>query len=253
MTKPAYPTRITTSAIVKRSSIILALDLSNHELAYYENLVEKTEANICAVKMNFHLLLSLSRIDIRNLNDKIHGYGMQSIADIKLNDILATNKITLENLSRLKFDAVIVNPIVGVENLRSVIKYAHVLNMGIICLVQMSPLHRSIYQFRIFPDQKSKTKSLPLYELFLQYSIKCKADGIIVGGTHKKVLKHVSSISKIPVYSPGIGIQGGDPIEALSNGSKYLIVGRLILDSKDPASQSKKLKDISNSILGQDK
>jgi orotidine-5'-phosphate decarboxylase len=251
MTNPSYATRISTSARVKRSSIILALDLTNEKLPINKDLLEKIECNICAVKMNFHLLLSLSRIDISNLNEKIHLYGLQSIADIKLSDILSTNKITVQNLSRLKFDAVIVNPIMGLENLRSVIKYAHIFKMGVICLVQASPFDKSIYHFRIFSEEGKKEDSIPLYELFLQYSIKSGADGIVVGGTHKQVLKRVSTISKIPVYSPGIGVQGGDPVEALSNGSKYLIVGRSIFQSKDPGRESKKLKDISNSILGE--
>ena len=253
MINPGYSTRVLASANNRRSSIILALDLLNEKFAIYEKMLEKIESNICAVKMNFHILLSLDRTDIRNLNEKIHLYGLQSIADIKLNDILATNKITVKNLSLLKFDAVIVNPIMGLENLRSLVKYAHTFKMGVICLVQTSPFDRGIYNFRIISERKKKEKTLPLYELFLQYSIECGADGIIVGGTHKEVLKHVSTISKIPVYSPGIGVQGGDPVEALANGSKYLIVGRTILDSKDPVNESKKLKDISNSILREDK
>ena len=38
---------------------------------------------------------------------------LQTIADIKLNDIGNTNKVTTEHLWNLGFDAVIANPIMG--------------------------------------------------------------------------------------------------------------------------------------------
>src|SRR5262245_12091553 len=133
MINPSYATRILASAKNRRSLIILALDLMNEKLDIYEKMLEKIECNICAVKINFHILLTVNRIEIRNLNEKIHNYSLQSIANIKLNDIIDTNKITVKNLSRLKFDAVIVNPIMGLENLRTLVKYAHKFKMGVIC------------------------------------------------------------------------------------------------------------------------
>ena len=42
-------------------------------------------------------------------------------------------------------------------------------------------------------------------------------------------------------YSPGIGVQGGDAKQAIANGSDFLIVGRTILDSKNPVRTVKQL------------
>jgi orotidine-5'-phosphate decarboxylase len=36
------------------------------------------------------------------------------------------------------------------------------------------------------------------------------------------------------ILSPGVGFQGGDARKALAAGSDYLIVGRSIVESKDP-------------------
>jgi orotidine-5'-phosphate decarboxylase len=44
------------------------------------------------------------------------------------------------------------------------------------------------------------------------------------------------------IYSPGIGTQGGKAKETISNGSDFLIVGRTILNSKDPVNTVKQLQ-----------
>jgi len=46
---------------------------------------------------------------------------------------------------------------------------------------------------------------------------------------------------KLDIYSPGIGTQGGDAKQAVTNGCDFLIVGRTILNSKDPVYTAKQL------------
>ncbi|MGQ0791565.1 MAG: orotidine 5'-phosphate decarboxylase / HUMPS family protein, partial [Nitrosopumilaceae archaeon] len=84
-----------------KGKVILANDYSN----YTRNLEAKTIKNIkslnkflCGIKFNFHLLLPLGFDQISKINKLAHKYDLQTIADIKLNDIGNTNKITLENL-----------------------------------------------------------------------------------------------------------------------------------------------------------
>ena len=73
------------------------------------------EKHICAIKINFHLILPLSLSQMSEINDLAHSYGLQSIADIKLNDIISTNEIAIDYLLKMGFDAVIVNPFIGKE------------------------------------------------------------------------------------------------------------------------------------------
>ena len=108
-----YKTRI--SQISKTNGkIILANDydhsVKNLEAKTIQNL-KKLNQYLCAIKLNFHLLLPLGSKQISKITQTAHDYGLQTIADIKLNDIGNTNRVTLENLWDLGFDAVIANPI----------------------------------------------------------------------------------------------------------------------------------------------
>ena len=46
---------------------------------------------------------------------------------------------------------------------------------------------------------------------------------------------------KLNVFSPGIGTQGGDIKSTISAGSDYLIVGRTILNAKDPVDTARQM------------
>ena len=241
MTK--FKTRIRQSS--KDSRIKLANDYDIRD----KELVSKTIKNIktlhsylCGIKLNFHLLLPLGRNDIIKITKTAHKYGLQTIADIKLNDIGNTNLITTKTLWNFGFDAVIVNPIMGPANLKKIITSAHRSNKGVITLCHMSaPEAKMSYDMNVRLSKNSKTISL--YQLFLDWSVSNKADGIIVGATFPKIISECKKITgkKLDIYSPGIGTQGGDIKKAVVNGSDFLIVGRTILNSKDPVYTVKQL------------
>ena len=130
----------------------------------------------------------------------------------------------------------------GPSNLKKIITSAHRCNKGVITLCHMSaPEAKMSYDMNVKPSKNSKTMSL--YQLFLDWSISNKADGIIVGATFPKIISHCKKITgkKLDIYSPGIGTQGGDAKQAIRNGSDFLIVGRTILNSKDPVYTAKQL------------
>ena len=93
-----------------------------------------------------------------------------------------------------------------------------------------------------FVSNNSKAK--PLYQLFLKWAISGGADGIIVGATYPKIINYCKKISgkKLDIYSPGIGIQGGNAKKAITNGSDFLIVGRTIIGSKNPVRIARQLR-----------
>ena len=232
-----------------KSLVILANDLEEKNL---DRLESKTIGNIktlanhlCAVKFNFHLLLPLGEKNLKKINRIAHDSGLQTIADIKLNDIGNTNMITLERLWQCGFDAVITNPIMGPENLSELIKQAHRNNRGVISLVHMShPDAKLGYGLRV-QDPKTK-KMINLHDLFLKWSYSLQVDGIVIGATVPKLI--FSSSRKVrgrcEIYSPGIGTQGGNPEKALKAGANFLIVGRTILNAKNPQLEAKKLQEL---------
>jgi len=241
MTK--FKTRINQSS--GNSRIILANDYDSVN----KKTVSQTIKNIktlhkflCGIKLNFHMLLPLGKKEIIRINKTAHQYGLQTIADIKLNDIGNTNQITSKTLWDFGFDAIIVNPIMGPKSLKKIVVHAHQLDRGVIALCHMSaPEAKASYEINVKLSKNSKPK--PLYQMFLKWAISNKADGIIVGATFPKILNDCKKIAgkKLDIYSPGIGVQGGNAKKAIVNGSDFLIVGRTILDSKDPVRTVKQL------------
>jgi orotidine-5'-phosphate decarboxylase len=227
----------------KNGKIILANDYDSS----VDNLEKKTIQNIknlhpylCAIKLNFHLLLPLGSKEISKINKTAHDYGLQTIADIKLNDIGNTNKVTTEHLWNLGFDAVIANPIMGLDSLKQLVKSSHKENKGVITLCHMSaPEAKLSYDMDITMGKKQQ-----LYQLFLDWAIISKVDGIVVGATFPKIIQYCNKKAgtKLDIYSPGIGTQGGSANEVLSAGTDYLIVGRTILNDKNPVIVSKELQ-----------
>ena len=130
----------------------------------------------------------------------------------------------------------------GPKAIRKIVTEAHKRDKGVIALCHMSaPEAKASYEINVKLSKNSKPK--PLYQLFLKWAISNKADGIIVGATFPKIINDCKKIAgkKLDIYSPGIGVQGGNAKKAVANGSDFLIVGRTILDSKDPVRTVKQL------------
>jgi len=220
--------------------------LANDYDSSVKNLQNKTIQNIkklnpylCGIKLNFHLLLPLSAKEIIKINTTAHDYGLQTIADIKLNDIGNTNRVTAEHLWNLGFDAVIANPIMGLDSLKNLVKSAHKEQKGVITLCHMSaPEAKLSYDMEINMGKKQQ-----LYQLFLNWALTAKVDGIVVGATFPKIIQYCSKQAgkNLSIFSPGVGTQGGNASEVISSGTNYLIVGRTILNAKNSITVAKKL------------
>ncbi len=220
--------------------------LANDYDSSVKNLQNKTIQNIkklnpylCGIKLNFHLLLPLSAKEIIKINKTAHDYGLQTIADIKLNDIGNTNRVTTEHLWNLGFDAVIANPIMGLDSLKNLVKSSHKEQKGVITLCHMSaPEAKLSYDMEIKMGKKQQ-----LYQLFLNWALTAKVDGIVVGATFPKIIQYCSKQAgkNLSIFSPGVGTQGGNASEVISSGTNYLIVGRTILNAKNPVSMAKEL------------
>lgn len=231
----------------EKGKIILANDYSDTP----KKIQSKTMSNIrnlhnflCGIKFNFPQLLPLGTKEISKINKFAHEHDLQTIADIKLNDIGNTNRLTINSLWELGFDAVIVNPIMGPDALKNLVKLSHKNNKGIISLCHMSsPEAKYSYELNICKNKTSKK----LYQLFLKWAYFHNVDGIVVGATFPNIVKYCKKYShgKLGIYSPGIGTQGGSIPDAIEAGTDYLIVGRTIINSKDPKTISKQIQQLS--------
>jgi orotidine-5'-phosphate decarboxylase len=230
----------------EKSPLILANDYENRDTKLESKTLENIKTlgrYLCAVKFNFHLLLPFGQKQIEKINKAAHDSNLQTIADIKLNDIGNTNFVATQTLWEMGFDAVIVNPMMGPANLESLVKLAHKNQKGVISLCHMSsPEAKVTYELEV----RLQSRKTSLYKLFLEWATKIKTDGIIVGATYPQIVQFCKQKSKLNIYSPGIGTQGGDIQNTIKSGSDYLIVGRTILNSKNPTQTAQSLFDLAN-------
>ncbi|MCW3985498.1 MAG: orotidine 5'-phosphate decarboxylase [Candidatus Bathyarchaeota archaeon] len=236
---------------VKRtgSNIVLALDLPPDKpeklFIKAKGILKAVHSYICAVKLNRHLILPLGLFgDVQELLRQARGYRLPVIMDCKINDIGNTNQTIAECYFKAGFDAVTANPFVGwKEGLQPVFRTAKQMNRGVILLIYMS--HKAAWEGYGQAISIEKGRVIPQYRIFAQKALKWDADGVVVGATYPEKISETYSIlgEKVPIYSPGIGAQGGNIKNALRNGAKYLIVGRTITLAVNPSRVAEDLKN----------
>ena len=235
----SFKTRLNQAA-GRDGRIILACDYAAGAEAGAVEDIGLLSDHICGIKLNLHLLLPLGAGDVAKITRKAHDCGLECIADIKLNDIGNTNRAALQALWGMGFDAVIANPIMGAESLKDVTDLSHDCGCGVISLCHMSaPQAAGMYEM----DVRHDGRLVPLYRAFLDVAASCRVDGIVVGATFPWIIRTCKeSHPNLPVFSPGVGVQGGSAGDAVSAGSDYLIVGRSILESDDPVRTAAELR-----------
>lgn len=246
-----FKAKMEATAKRKASNIILALDFPFHSSSKREDLLAKAQgvlkavyAYVCAVKINHHLVLPLGAFDgVQKLVAHIHEKGLLAIMDCKANDIGATNQVIAEYYYAAGFDALIANPLVGwEEGLEPIFNIARQFKRGVILLAYMSHKGaREGYGQTLYNEKTGiKTKQ---YVSFAKKALKWNADGVVVGATYPEKITEIQGIlgRRIPIYSPGIGAQGGAAETALKAGARYIIVGRGLTTAQNPSETAKKL------------
>jgi len=242
--------RIQKASQTNCSKIVLALDLEHQDRARLaersKKLLEDVKDYICGVKINRQLVLSLG---LRNGVDSIvklaSSFSLPTIMDAKLNDVGHTNVSMTQSYMNAGFDAVIASPLAGWEGgLDSVFALATAHGKAVILLVYMS--NPGAEQFYSLTVTGHADKPKPIFELFTEMAVERKASGVIVGATKPAIISRVRELvgPELAIFSPGVGVQGGDAKEALKAGSDYLIVGRSIYDATDQAKAARELRKL---------
>lgn len=233
-----FSSRIWKSSKKKQSNIVLSLDpvQENDISKYLYEIVSLLESGICAIKFNLHVIVPLGQDEMIKIIQMCHSYGVQVIADIKLNDIPSTNEIALKCLVKEGFDAIIANPIIGRLETIELVKKAHSLGTGVLAIIYMShPGASQTYGIQVYArSEKNGTRKVPMYRLLLKYAKEAKVDGLIVGATRPNIIKEIASVKPAPIFSPGLGHQGGNILQASKYGVDYFIIGRSIIQSAEP-------------------
>lgn len=222
----------------KSSRTILAIDVNSGPaekgLSWSLDLLAKTHPYLCGVKLGRQTVLNLGVAKTVRLIHKAHKSDFPCIIDDKINDIGETNRAIGEAYFRMGFDAIIANPFAGwKEGLEPLFQAARRAGKGVILLVYMShPGADESYGQRVMTEGHSKRQ----FVTFAEKAVRWRADGAVVGATRPEIVKAARQVlgRRVPIYSPGVGKQGGTVREALKAGADYLIIGRSIWQSDDP-------------------
>jgi len=254
--KKPFKERILQSSRSNKSRIVLAIDVNDGgpaELTYQAvNLFEQTRPSICAVKFGRQTILRIGLERTTQLLKKIHADGLTTIIDDKLNDIEETNTAITRAYLNLGFDAMTVNPFAGWKGgLETTFKLAHEHGMGLLALVYMShPGASEGYGQKVLSDPRTR-KPRPEFEIFAEKAVKWKADGAVVGATRPNIVRRTKEIlgTSVPIFSPGVGKQGGKITRSLKAGTDYFIIGRSITGARSPGTVA---EEFAKASLAQD-
>jgi orotidine-5'-phosphate decarboxylase len=247
----AFKEKMERTARKVESNIILALDLTDQNrrriLSRSLGTLESVHPHLCAVKLNRQAVLPLGLFEgVQKIVARAHDLGLTIIMDAKINDIGNTNRYIAEYYFKAGFDAVTASPFVGwEEGLEPVFEVARKMKRGVIVLVFMS--HKGAgegYGQTVCNTTTGKLE--PQYGIFAFNAVKWNADGAVVGATYPDKIREVNEVLKdrVPIYSPGVGAQGGDVEAAVKAGARYLIVGRTIFEAKDPAKTAAQIQEL---------
>ncbi len=201
----------------KRSVIILAIDDPEF---FEENFFKKIKDYVIGIKIGLPIFLTFG-LKIGEILQKF-SENFVFIADLKIADIPYISALTANMIKKLGFDAIIAHAFVGEDTIEAIKK-----EISVICVVAMS-----------------SAGSILLDHHFLELLNMCnklKVGGIVAPANKLDILKKIRENTHLKIFTPGIGVQGGSYELALKYGADYLIIGRSILQSKNPILELEKI------------
>jgi len=204
-----------------KNRLILALDVTGHDRAVA--VVESARDYLDAVKINWPLVLGAGPSIISELSESAF-----IICDFKIADIPNTNRLIVEQARALGASAVIAHGFTGEDSLRACID---AIEGQVFVVAEMS--HPGGQEF-----------TTPHSERMAQMAKELGALGIVAPATRPERISRLREIiGTLKIISPGVGAQGGNASDAIAAGADFIIVGRAIYDSPDPAGSAAKIAE----------
>jgi orotidine-5'-phosphate decarboxylase len=194
-------------------------------------IIDATADLVCAYKPQFAHYAAVGAEDqlartieyIRKNHPRV-----QVILDVKRGDIGSTaERYAAEAFTRYGADAATVNPYLGTDSLEPFLKYE---DRGVIVLCRTSnPGARDL--------QDLEVNAAPLYQAVARLAAqRWNSRGnclLVVGATYPAELAQVRAlVGDMPLLVPGVGAQGGDVAQVLSNGQTAQGTGLIISSSR---------------------
>lgn len=193
--------------------LILALDETDYRKAM--NIVNTVGKYVDAIKLNWPIILANGPQIITEISNHF-----RVICDFKVSDVPHTNSMVTSAAVKLGASGIIVHGFTGIDAVEACINSAH--GASVFLVVEMSNPGSADFGRR-FADELAGM------------AVQLRVDGVVAPATRPERIKHFRSLlGKMPILAPGVGAQGGDAREAITNGADALIVGRSIYGSSEP-------------------
>ncbi|MBX8633577.1 MAG: orotidine-5'-phosphate decarboxylase [Candidatus Thermoplasmatota archaeon] len=193
--------------------LILALDETDYRKAM--NIVNTVGKYVDAIKLNWPIILANGPQIITEISNHF-----RVICDFKVSDVPHTNSMVTSAAVKLGASGIIVHGFTGIDAVEACINSAH--GASVFLVVEMSNPGSADFGQR-FADELAGM------------AVQLRVDGVVAPATRPERIKHFRSLlGKMPILAPGVGAQGGDAREAITNGADALIVGRSIYGSSEP-------------------
>ena len=226
----------------KPHRIVVALDpigLSQEKALEWSNsILRDVEGIVSGVKVGLPFIL---RVGLNNVKKLINEFQDSYfwIADLKLADVAHILVDVADVLHDTGFDAIITHLFIGREGaLNELSSKCKDLGLGLIGVLVMS--HKGAN------DLFAKA-----YEDLLSIALDISVAGFILPATMPYYIKRTRELigwEKL-ILSPGVGVQGAKPGEALRNGADFEIIGRTITFSENPKMSAERIAKIHEEVL----
>ena len=216
---------------MKANKVIVALDTSN--IKKVKEIVQQLKSEVYAFKIGYEFFL----------NHGIKGYNTvrkicpRIFLDLKLHDIPNTTKKGIEAINKLKPLLTTIHISGGDEMMKaSLINRKHTKILGVSILTSLDNTQTKKY----YNEKKIEN----LVKKFVKQAKKNKLDGVICSPKEIKYIRKEVGKNFL-IITPGIRINNSNkikddqkrvltPAEAISLGANFLVIGRPILQSKNP-------------------
>ena len=193
------------------SRLILALDVTNPERAM--EIAKEAAPHLAFVKVNYPLVLSAGLDVVTEISKSV-----PVICDFKVADIPNTNRLIAEAAYGAGAQGLIVHGFTGMDSV-SACKSSE--DKDLFVVITMS--HPGGGEF--FDIEK-----------FSNIAKQAGATGVVAPATRPEDIAEVrEKVGDLKIISPGVGAQGGSAKDAIDAGADYIIVGRSIYQSENPA------------------
>ena len=194
------------------SRLVLALDETDSVRAC--RIAEEVAPFVDAIKINYPLVLS-SGLGIVTEISKL----VKVICDFKVADIPNTNRLIAESVFEAGAQGIIAHAFPGSESLKAIREVDSSKDLFVV-ITMSHPRGGAFFDI----------------EAFCSLALEVDATGVIAPATRPEDISRIRDlIGNLKIMSAGVGAQGGNSKGALKAGADFIIVGRGIYLSDNPA------------------